>query len=149
MKRWNLREVESWKQREMTTKKGSDGWRMCLGKRDGVTQREKVLSCTTINPTQTRERERGWVALIERLIELCQMLSDILIWAAAGWHAAAHLCVCVSCRPDEIIPCSKNDLLTQSSVSGDYFLNPPSVLKTCLCEWSAYSTATHTVCMTL
>lgn len=25
MKRWNLREVESWKQREMTTKKGSDG----------------------------------------------------------------------------------------------------------------------------
>lgn len=118
-------------------------------KRWCYTERESPVMYHYKPNTNERERERGWVALIERLIELCQMLSDILIWAAAGWHAAAHLCVCVSCRPDEIIPCSKNDLLTQSNVSGDYFLNPPSVLKTCLCEWSAYSTATHTVCMTL
>lgn len=66
---------------------------MCLGERDGVTQREKVLSCTTINPTQTRERER--LSGFDR--ETDRAVADALRYfnLSSGWLTCCCAFVCV------------------------------------------------------
>lgn len=68
---------------------------MCLGERNGVTKREKVLSCTTINPTQTRERERERLSGFDR--ETDRAVSDALRYfnLSSGWLTCCCAFVCV------------------------------------------------------